>query len=92
MTSLLETTPAAESPALAPDGDDRLVTWLRLLGWDVQLGRRGHVHVAVARRILDDTAIEVATRGRSRAEAVVKLFEAAVERASLLTHPRAASI
>ena len=82
MTSLLDASRAGANPASAPTGDDRLLTWLRLLGWDVRLGRRGHFHVAVARCVIGSAEVEVATRGESRTAAVVKLFEAAVERAS----------
>ena len=61
---------------------DRLLTWLRLLGWDVRLEQDGALHVAIARCILGSAEVEVAARGSSRTAAVVRLFEAAVERSS----------
>jgi hypothetical protein len=66
-------------PRPAADGD-RLLTWLRLLGWEVRLRRDGQVHVALARCVLGSVEVEVAATGRSRTAAVVRLFEAAVER------------
>jgi hypothetical protein len=76
-----------DSPA-PPTGGDRLLAWLRLLGWDVRLEREGSVYVALARCILDTVEVEVAARGASRAAAVVTLFEAAVERSSVLARRR----
>jgi hypothetical protein len=65
-----------------PARGDQLVTWLRLLGWDVRLEQDGALHVAIARCILGSAEVEVAARGSSRTAAVVRLFEAAVERSS----------
>jgi hypothetical protein len=76
-----------DGPAPPADGD-RLLTWLRLLGWDVRLERDGSVYVALARCILDSVEVEVAARGASRAAAVVRLFETAVERSSVLAQRR----
>jgi hypothetical protein len=74
---------------MLPGADgDRLLTWLRLLGWDVRLEHDGPLHVAIARCILGSAEVEVAARGSSRTAAVVRLFEAAVERSSMLAGPR----
>ena len=68
----------------APAGD-RLLIWLRLLGWDVRLRRDGQRHVARARRVFPTGEVEVVASERSYAAAVVTLFEAALESGSMLT-------
>jgi hypothetical protein len=84
--------PSEESRVQPETDGDRLLMWLRLLGWDVRLEQDGPVHVALARCILGSAEVEVAARGRSRTAAVVRLFEAAVERASALTGSRASRL
>jgi hypothetical protein len=77
-----------DTSAAPPADGDLLLTWLRLLGWEVRLERDGEAYVAHGRCILGSVEIEVAASGRSRSAAVVRLFEAAVERSSAAARSR----
>ena len=73
-------------------GGDRLVTWLRLLGWNVRLEREGPLHVALGRCVVGSVEVEVAASDPSPAAAVLRLFEAAVERSSALGRSAASEL
>jgi hypothetical protein len=71
--------------AAATDGD-LLLLWLRLLGWRTELEQRDAVWIGFASRILGRQEIKVRTRAISRSQALLELFEAAVELGA--THSR----
>ena len=64
--------------AAATDGD-LLLLWLCLLGWRTELERDGAIWIGFASRILGSQEVKVRTRATSRSQALVELFEAAVE-------------
>jgi hypothetical protein len=64
--------------AATTDGDV-LLLWLRLLGWRTELEQVGATWIGFASRILGTQEIKVRTRAASRPQALIELFEAAVE-------------
>jgi hypothetical protein len=64
--------------AVATDGD-LLLLWLRLLGWRTELEQTDAIWIGFASRILGQQEVKVRTRATSRSQALLELFEAAVE-------------
>ena len=80
--------------ASTTDGD-LLLLWLRLLGWRTELERRDATWIGFASRILGRQEVKVRTRASSRSQALLELFEAAVElgaTASLGVDPAASEL
>jgi hypothetical protein len=64
--------------ASTTDGD-LLLLWLRLLGWRTELERHDAIWIGFASRILGRQEVKVRTRASSRSQALLELFQAAVE-------------